>query len=100
MRFAITTLFICALSLASCGRDPASRIPGTEDHKVEGPSINTLSHEQLMGFYAECTQYGRMDDPKVKYTAHYCSAVNRAQEMEGYSKHTPRPVDPNPLKLH
>jgi len=59
-----------------------------------------MSHEQLMATYAECTRYGKMDDPRVKYTPRYCSAVNSAQEMEGYSAHSKRAVNPDPVKLH
>ena len=94
------SLVLAVLSLLwLCGCN--SKPPDTASSgKVEGPPVAKQSHEQLMALYAECTRYGRMDDPDVKYTARYCSAVNSAQQMEGYAASAPRKIDPNPVKLH
>jgi hypothetical protein len=84
--------------IAGCGKGPVVERSGTD--KVEGPPVKGLSHEQLMTLYSECTAFGRMDDPRVKYTARYCSAVNSAQVMEGYASSSAAKVDPNPVKMH
>jgi len=93
-------LLITILLLTGCGAGPNPPTPKTGE-KIEGPPVKALSHEQLVTIYTECTQYGRMDDPRVRYTIRYCSAINSAQEMEGYSTNPASPkVDPNPVKMH
>jgi hypothetical protein len=56
---------LALLSLAACGQPSAVSTPAG---KTDGPPVASLSHEQLMAAYHECTQYGPIDDPKVKYT--------------------------------
>jgi hypothetical protein len=90
--------FIVAIVITGCGRGPSGATSGAD--KIEGPSVNSLSHEQLMAVYSECTAFGRMDDPRVKYTTRYCSAVNSAQEMEGYASLSAAKVDPNSVRMH
>jgi hypothetical protein len=88
-----------AVLLAGCDTG-ASPVVSMNPEKLEGPPVTGLTHEQLMSFYSECTTYGRMDDPRVKYSARYCSAISSAQQMEGYSKAAVPKVDPNPVKMH
>jgi hypothetical protein len=88
--------FLGVLILAGCGH----QAPPPAGDRLEGPPVESLSHEQLMATYAECTRYGKMDDPRVKYTQRYCSAVNSAQEIEGYSVHRKRTVSSDPVQMH
>src|SRR5258708_22713678 len=74
-------LVISILVLTGCGAGPNQPTSKTGE-KIEGPPVKTLSHEQLMVIYAECTQYGRMDEPTVKHTIRYCSAINNALRHE------------------
>jgi hypothetical protein len=53
-----------------------------------------------MAAYHECTQYGPIDDPKVKYTAPYCAAVQSAQLSSGYTAPGSAKVDPNLNPMH
>ncbi len=53
-----------------------------------------------MAAYHECTQYGPIDDPKVKYTAPYCAAVQSAQLSSGYTAPGSAKADPNLNPMH
>jgi hypothetical protein len=88
---------IAALGLAGCGRDAANV---SEGGKLEGPPVSTLLHDQLMAAYRECTQYGPIDDPKVKYTVRYCAAIQSAHLSEGYTAPGTAKVDPTLNKMH
>ena len=68
--------------------------------RIEGPDVKTLSHEQLMEALHECHRYGSSDDPRVKYTISYCSAVQSAHAMEGYASPSAAVADPTLNKLH
>jgi len=99
MKCSSSPLAICILVLTGCSAGPDQPTSKTGE-KIEGPPVKTLSHEQMMAIYAECTRYGRMDEPRVTYTVRYCSAINSAQEMEGYAATASPKVDPNPVKMH
>ena len=88
---------LALLSLAACGQPSAVSTPAG---KTDGPPVDSLSHEQLMAAYHECTQYGPIDDPKVKYTAPYCAAVQSAQLSSGYTAPGSAKVDPNLNPMH
>lgn len=88
-------LISISLVLTSCG----SSTP-TPPAKIEGPEVKALNHEQLMGALKECDQYGRHDDPRVKYTERYCAAVTSAHAMEGFTTKSTAPVDPNITRMH
>jgi hypothetical protein len=85
------------LSLAACGQQPAVSTPAG---KSAGPAVSSLSHEQLLAIYHECTQYGPIDDPKVPYTPAYCAAVQSAQLSAGYTAPASAKVDPKINALH
>jgi hypothetical protein len=53
-----------------------------------------------MAAYHECTQYGPIDDPKVKYTVSYCAAIQSARLSEGYTSFSTAKVDPTLNKMH
>jgi hypothetical protein len=95
----LNVLILSALAgLSGCGRGgPAS---SAAPEKIEGPDVKTLSHDQLMSALHECHQYGSSDDPRVKYTIRYCSAVQSAHSMEGYSAPSSAVVDPTVNKVH
>jgi hypothetical protein len=97
----ITRLFPCVvvLSLAGCGSGNLPPSAGPSE-KIEGPDVKTLSHDALMAVLHECHQYGSSDDPRVKYTIAYCSAVQSAHAMEGYANPGAGAVDPSLTKLH
>jgi len=88
---------IAVLNVAGCGSNNASV---TQTGKMEGPPVNTLSHDQLMATYQECTRYGHIDDPKVKYTVQYCAAIQSAHLSEGYTNPSTAKVDPTLNKMH
>ena len=90
-------LFVVAMYLTACGRDTATV---SAVKKSEGPPVNTLPHEDLMAAYRECTKYGVIDDPKVKYTARYCAAVQAGHLAEGYTAPSTAKVDPTLNKMH
>jgi hypothetical protein len=91
--------------LTACGRTNSPASPNDDavsgvSGKIEGPAVNTLSHDGLQSTLAECMKYGKMDDPRVKYTSRYCSAVMSAHLSEGYTKAAHSNVDPNINRLH
>jgi hypothetical protein len=97
MNYILVCFAVVALALAGCGRNAANvSVAG----KLEGPPVSTLSHDQLMDAYHECTQYGRIDDPKVKYTVRYCAAIQSAHLSEGYTAPGTAKVDPTLNKMH
>ncbi len=85
------------LALGACG-EPA--VVSTPSGKIEGPLVSSLSHEDLMAAYHECTQYGQIDDPKVKYTVPYCASVQSAQLSSGYTAPGSATVDPKLNAMH
>ena len=85
-----------AVVLVACGGGPGGAPVG----KIEGPPVNSLSHEQLMAMYQECTKFGQIDDPKVKYTMRYCASVQTAQLTQGYTAPGTATVDPAITKMH
>src|SRR5450631_1852407 len=88
---------VATLLLSACGaRDSNVTAAG----KVEGPDIKSLSHDQVIALYQECTRYGRIDDPKVKYTVPYCAAIQSAQLSAGYSAPGTAKVDPTITPMH
>lgn len=97
------TLLLVALTalitLAGCG---SGSPPAVSDsvQKIEGPDVKTLSHDDLMAVLDECYKYGPATDPKVKYTARYCSAAQSAHGMEGFTTPSTTPVDPTITKVH
>jgi hypothetical protein len=98
MKYTLVVVFaVVVLGLAACGRDTAAVSAGG---KSEGPPVNTLSHEQLMAAYRECTEYGPIDDPKVKYTVQYCAAIQAGHLSEGYTAPGTAKVDPTLNKMH
>jgi hypothetical protein len=97
MKYALMALAITAVNLVGCDSDTAGLASG---RKSEGPTISTLSHDQLMVAYHECTQYGPIDDPKVKYTVSYCAAIQSARLSEGYTSFSTAKVDPTLNKMH
>jgi hypothetical protein len=97
MNYTLVCLAILALGLAGCGRDAVNV---SEGGKREGPPVSTLSHGQLMDAYHDCTQYGAIDDPNVKYTVRYCAAIQSAHLSEGYSAPGTAKVDPTLNKMH
>jgi hypothetical protein len=97
MPYRYVMLIALATLMSSCGRNA----PNTTDNaKIEGPDIKSLSHDQLISIYKECTQYGRIDDPRVKYTVSYCAAIQGAQLSEGYTAPGTTKVDPEITKMH
>jgi hypothetical protein len=97
MNYTLVCFVTAALGLAGCGRDAATV---SEGGKSEGPPVSTLSHDQLMGAYHDCTQYGPIDDPRVKYTVRYCAAIQSAHVSEGYTAPGTAKVDPTLNKMH
>jgi hypothetical protein len=97
MKYTLVIFAIAALNLEGCGSDTAGVASGG---KSEGPAVGTLSHDQLMAAYYECTQYGRIDDAKVKYTVGYCAAIQSAHLSEGYTSSSTAKVDPTLNKMH
>lgn len=97
MKYALMAFVITAVNLVGCGGDTAGLASGG---KSEGPKISTLSHDQLLAAYHECTQYGRIDDAKVKYTVTYCAAIQSAHLSEGYTSSSTAKVDPTLNKMH
>lgn len=97
MKYTLIIIAMAALGLSGCNRD-AGHI--TQSEKIEGPPTTTLSHDQLMAAYHECTQFGAIEDPKVKYTARYCAAIQVAHLSEGYTAPGTAKVDPTLNKLH
>lgn len=97
MNYTPVVFAIAALGLAGCGHDAANVSQGG---KLEGPAVSTLSHDQLMAAYHECTHYGPIDDPKVKYTVRYCAAIQSAHLSEGYTAPGTAKVDPTLNKMH
>jgi len=100
MRALLITLSLVVL--AACGRPEAASSSGetASGGQVEGPPVSSLSHEQLQSMLAECMRYGKMDDPRVKYTSRYCSGVMSAHLQDGYGKSAPSAVDPSVTRLH
>lgn len=90
-------LIVATCVLFSCGRsgpDTALRF------KMEGPDIKSLSHDELIATYKECTRYGPIDDPRVKYAVRYCAAIQSAQLSEGYTAPGTEKVDPSITRMH
>ncbi len=85
------------LSLTACGQPPAVSTPAG---KADGPPVSSLSHEALLAAYHECTQYGQIDDAKVKYTVPYCASVQSAQLSSGYTARGTATVDPKLNAMH
>jgi hypothetical protein len=92
-------VLISVAGLCACERGSQPAIVETPG-KVDGPNVKTLSHDQLMDAYHDCTQYGAIDDPKVKYTVRYCAAVQSAHLSEGYTAPGTAKVDPTLNKMH
>jgi hypothetical protein len=88
---------VAAISLVACGKETGSVIQGG---KLEGAPVATLSHDQLIVALHECTEYGPVDDPKVKYTVGYCAAVQSAHLSEGYNTPGTATADPTLNKMH
>jgi hypothetical protein len=97
MNHKLVVIVLAALGLAACGRDTANV---TLSGKEAGPAVSTMSHDQLMAAYHECTQYGPIDDRKVKYTVRYCAAIQSAHLSEGYTAPGAAKVDPTLNKMH
>jgi hypothetical protein len=97
MKYTYVVFAIVALGMAGCGRDVANV---NEGGKLEGPPVGTLAHDQLMAAYHECTEYGPINDPKVKYTVRYCAAIQIARLSEGYTASGTAKVDPTLNKMH
>jgi hypothetical protein len=97
MPYRYVMLIALATLLSSCGRNAPNT---TVNSKMEGPDIKSLSHDQLISIYKECTQYGRIDDPRVKYTVSYCAAIQGAQLSAGYTAPGTTKVDPEITKMH
>ncbi len=87
---------LVALPLTGCGKSAGSVPTG----KADGPPIETLSGSQLLAAYQDCTRYGQIEDPRVKYTAPYCAAVQSAQLSNGYSDKGTASVDPKLNPMH
>ncbi len=97
MKYTQLVLAIALLNMTGCG---GSTVSVTSTEKSEGPPVNSLSHDQLMVTHRECTQYGQIDDPKVKYTVRYCAAIQSAHLSEGYTNPSTTKVDPTLNKIH
>ena len=97
MNYTHWMMAVATLLLSACGA-PNSEVPAIG--KAEGPDIKSLSHEQVIALYQECTRYGRIDDPKVKYTVPYCAAIQSAQLSAGYAAPGTATVDPTITKMH
>jgi hypothetical protein len=95
MRLAIPAIILVLLN--ACSRGPA---PPSTVGQIEGPPASSLSHEQLTEAYADCVRFGRMDDPRVRYTARYCSAVMSAHLAESYSSPGKSNADPSINRVH
>src|SRR5580698_9948269 len=90
-------LFVCILvgALQGCDRPPPPPPMEASDRgKIEGPDVALLSRAQLESTLKECMQYGRTDDPRVKYTPRYCSAVMTAHLRLRDDPASSAPVDP------
>jgi len=85
------------LSLTACGQ---SSVVSTPAGKADGPPVSSLSHEQLLAAYHECTQYGQIDSQQVKYSVPYCAAVQSAELSSGYTAPGTGKVDPKLNALH
>jgi len=96
------TWFLVLILIAGlCGCERGSEPVILESaNKVDGPNPKMLSHDQLMDAYHDCTQYGAIDDPKVKYTVRYCASVQSAHLSEGYTAPGTAKVDPTLNKMH
>lgn len=97
MKYTVISFAMTFLTLVGCGSDTTTSAQGG---KSEGPSVNTLSHDQLMAAYHECTQYGRIDDAQVKYSVGYCAAIQSAHLSEGYTSSGTAKVDPTLNRMH
>jgi len=95
MRLTIPAITLVLLN--ACGRGPA---PSVTAGKIEGAPASSLSHEQLIEAYADCVRFGRMDDPRVRYTPRYCSAVMSAHLGEGYTSVGKPNADPSINRVH
>ena len=85
------------LAVAGCGS--ATNRNSSKGEK-RGTPVNTLSHDQLMAIYQECTQYGQIDDPGVRYTPRYCASIQSAHLSEGYAVAVKPKVDSTLNKMH
>ena len=92
-------LLFAMVAIGACGGGNPD-LPQSSNQKIVGPSVKTLSHDQLMDVVHECHRYGASDDPRVKYSISYCSAAQNAHSMEGYSTPSSAVVDPSLNKLH
>lgn len=97
MKYTLLIVAIAVIHVTGCGGSTSS---GTSTGKIEGPPVNTLSHDQLMATLHECMQYGQIDDSKVKYTVQYCAAIQSAHLSEGYTNPSTAKVDPTLNKMH
>jgi hypothetical protein len=97
MRFILGLCMLTTFALAGCG---GSTVGTSQREKSEGLPITALSHDQLLAVYRECTQYGQIDDPKVRYTARYCTSVQSAHLSEGFAVTSKAKVDPTLNKMH
>jgi hypothetical protein len=95
VRLIAASLSITLLVLSAC----SPKVPPPPS-KIEGPSVDKLTHEELMAALQECDLYGAHDDPRVRYTERYCAAVTSAHAMEGFTTKSTAKVDPSLPRLH
>ena len=100
MRYLILTI-LTALA-TGCDKPPDQMLPPEPSTagKIEGPAVRSLATAQLDEALKECMRYGKMDDPKVKYTPRYCSAVMSEHLQAGYTKTAPSKADPTITPMH
>jgi hypothetical protein len=97
MKFFLGFWMFTTLAVAGCG---GATTGAAQKEKSEGPGVNTLSHDQLIAIYQECTQYGQIDDPGVPYTPRYCASIQSAHLSEGDAAVGKPKVDPTLNKMH
>lgn len=92
-------LLTCVLlmSLTACGKPSTVSLPVG---KTDGPAVRSLSSQQLLAVYQDCTRYGQIDDRRVRYTAQYCASVQSAELSSGYTAPGTARVDPTLNRLH
>jgi hypothetical protein len=93
----LAPMTLSMLALAGCGQGPAA---ASHAEKGAGPDPRSLNHDQLMTLFQECHAFGRIDDPRVKYSIEYCASVESVHASEGWTTPNTATVDPKLTPLH
>ena len=84
--------------VSSCGGKPS-----TPAAKIDSPSVDQLSAQQLEAITTACFEYHDLDDPRVPYTHAYCSQVHIERDVRAGNALKAQQIknpwaDPNYLK--